>query len=136
MCVHYKTCGATGGQTSGGSRVNAEISTLFFDGQRFLKAGQCSPLRALTYKIVQLMTVPLVQATLRSAYKLGFNRAEQPAETAPEGATFAAALLPLLHYCDSSSGRTAAPIVAKDLVLGAVSTDFLRVKNAIEQSYQ
>ena len=136
MCKEFKTCGATGGQTSGGSRVNSEVLSLFFDGARFLKAGQCSPLRALTYKIVQLMTVPLVQATLRSAYKLGFNRAEQPAETAPEGATFAAALLPLLHYCDSSSGRTAAPIVAKDLVLGAVSTDFLRVKNAIEQSYQ
>ena len=136
MCKEFKTCGATGGQTSGGSRVNSEVLSLFFDGARFLKAGQCSPLRALTYKIVQLMTVPLVQATLRSAYQLGFTTADKTAETAPEGATYAAALLPLLHYCDSSSGRTAAPIVAENLVLGAGTTNFVRVKNAIEQSYQ
>ena len=139
MCKEFKTCGATGGQTSGGSRVNSEVLSLFFDGARFLKAGQCSPLRALTYKIVQLMTVPLVQATLRSAYQLGFNtvsEAEQAAVTSPEGATYAAALLPLLHYCDSSSGRTAALIVAENLVLGAGTTNFVRVKNAIEQSYQ
>ena len=48
MCKEFKTCGVVGGSISGGSRVNAEISTLFFDGQRFLKANQCSPLRALT----------------------------------------------------------------------------------------
>ena len=136
MCKEFKTCGSTGGEITGGSRVNEDVNSLFFDGARFLKAGQCSPLRALTYKIVQLMTVPLVQATLRSAYQLSFNTADKTAETSPEGATYAAALLPLLHYCDSSSGRTAALIVAENLVLGAGTTNFVRVKNAIEQSYQ
>ena len=136
MCKKFKTCGSSGVDPTGGSRVNVDVNALFFDGARFLTAKQCSPLRALTYKIVQLMTVPLVQATLRSAYQLGFNTVDKTAETAPEGATYAAALLPLLHYCDSSSGRTAAPIVAENMVLGAGTTNFVRVKNAIEQSYQ
>ena len=130
MCKEFKTCGSTGGEITGGSRVNEDVNSLFFDGARFLKAGQCSPLRALTYKIVQLMTVPLVQATLRSAYQLGFNtvsEAEQAAVTSPEGATYAAALLPLLHYCDSSSGRNAAAIVAEQMTLGSISVDFTKV---------
>ena len=132
-CKVFKACGSTGGEITGGSLVNS----LFYENARFLKAGQCSPLCAPTYKIAQLMT--LVQATLRSAYlQLGFNTADKTAETAPEGATYAAAPLPLPHDCDSSSGRcgTATLIVAENLVLGAGPTNFVRVKNAIEQSYQ
>lgn len=95
-------------------------------------------MRALTYKIVQLMSVPLVQSTLRSAYRVGFNQlgaAEVNAGRA-EAAACAAALLPLLYYCDSSSGRNAAEIVANQMELGSASVDFTKVKNAVEQSYQ
>ena len=53
-----------------------------------------------------------------------------------EGATYAAALLPLLYYCDSSSGRNAAAIVAEQMALGSASVNFVKVKNAVEQSYQ
>jgi hypothetical protein len=95
-------------------------------------------LRALTYKIVQLMSVPLVQSTLRSAYRVGFNQlgaAEVNAGRA-EAAACAAALLPLLYYCDSRSGRNAAEMVANQMELGSASVDFTKVKNAVEQSYQ
>ena len=38
-CVEFKTCGVAGGSVSGGSRVNFELATLFYDGQRFLKVN-------------------------------------------------------------------------------------------------
>ena len=38
-CVEFKTCGVVGGSVSGGSRVNFELATLFYDGQRFLKVN-------------------------------------------------------------------------------------------------
>ena len=89
-------------------------------------------MRALTYTIVQLMTVPLVQSTLRSAYLIGFNQLSLPGYPSvpvgkAEGAACAAALLPLLHYCDSSSGRNAAAIVAEQMTLGSPSVDFTKV---------
>merc|ERR1740139_16784 len=137
MCKEFKTCGVVGGSISGGSRVNSEIGTLFFDGQRFLKANQCSPLRALTYTIVQLMTVPLVQSVLRSAYLIGYNQltADQMDAGRAEAATYAAALLPMLRYCDSTSNRDAAAIVMEQMALSSTSIDFIKVKTAVEQSY-
>ena len=89
-------------------------------------------MRALTYTIVQLMTVPLVQSTLRSAYLIGTNKLGQAGyPTVPvgkaEAAACAAALLPLLHYCDSSSGRNAAEIVAGQMTLDRESVDFTKV---------
>ena len=68
-------------------------------------------------------------------WQLGFN-VDTSTEAWAEGATYAAALLPLLHYCDSSSGRNAAAIVAEQMALGSASTNFVKVKNAVEQSYQ
>ena len=77
----------------------------------------------------------LTLTPLALACQLGFN-VDTSTEAWAEGATYAAALLPLLRYCDSSSGRTAATIVAEQMALGSPSANFVKVKNAVEQSFQ
>ena len=42
---------------------------MFPQGRDLLHEGKCSEVRAVVDQIVSLMTVPLVQGTLRYAYK-------------------------------------------------------------------
>jgi len=71
------------------------------------------------------MTVPLVQGTLRYAWKVGKTGgvdnklADQSAKNAAEGSTFAAAVLPLVHACDAA----AAKVVSDHMKFGAAVYD-------------
>ena len=60
----------------------------------------------MTDQIVSLMTVPLVQGSLRYAYKMGEVVAERTAKNAAEGSTFSAAVLPLVAACDAAAAET------------------------------
>ena len=56
------------------SQVNDELfktDGLFVQGRDLLQTGSCSSVRAVVDKIVSVMTVPLVQGTLRYAWKVG-----------------------------------------------------------------
>ena len=87
------------------------------------------------------MTVPLVQGTLRYAYKNGAAANGASAKNAAEGATFAAAVLPLVHYCNTASSA----VVSANLKFGlfpdggaveaARYSDFTAVKAALEDVY-
>ena len=66
-CANFGTCGAEGGSTTGVSQVNSALLPLFAEGARLLSRGECSAVRPVVDKIVSLMTVPLVQGTLRYA---------------------------------------------------------------------
>merc|ERR1719482_1676235 len=88
------------------------------------------------------MTVPLVQGTLRYAYKVGHVTSEQSAKNAAEGSTFAAALLPMVHHCNPAS----ATVVENNMKFGLVFDsagenptgtlpDFPKVKEALEKTY-
>merc|ERR1719272_1836625 len=98
------------------------------------------------------MTVPLVQGTLRYAYKVGNVANDQSAKNAAEGSTFAAAVLPMVHYCNAAS----ATIVADNMKFGlpfdkttgkcttmndagfctsGTLPDFAAVKSALESTY-
>ena len=70
-CANFGTCGAAGDSTSGTAQVNLELFPLFAEGARLLERGECSSVRPVVDKIVSLMTVPLVQGSLRYAYKIG-----------------------------------------------------------------
>merc|ERR1719355_452275 len=76
-CQNYKTCIDPDtfevGETSGTSAVNDHLFELFAEGQHYLLAGQCAKVRAVVTKIEQQMTVPLVQGTMRYAYKMEFG---------------------------------------------------------------
>ena len=122
--------------------MNAALFELFDHGRDWLQQGRCSSVRPLVDQIVSLMTVPLVQGALRYAYlnsEPGENMATP--KNAAEGATFSAAVLPLVHHCNTAS----AAVVSDNLKFGLFPSgrtadtsrysDFAAVKAAFEDVY-
>ena len=66
-CANFGTCGPSGTATSGTSAVNLALFPLFAEGARLLERGECSLVRPIVNQIISLMTVPLVQGSLRYA---------------------------------------------------------------------
>jgi hypothetical protein len=140
-CVNFGTCGASGTGATGTSQVNTELFALFANGRDWLQQGRCSSVRPLVNQIVSLMTVPLVQGSLRYAYKNSAAGGMASAKNAAEGATFSAAVLPLVHYCNTASSA----VVSDNLKFGlfpdgvaveaARYSDFSAVKSAFEDVY-
>ena len=121
--------------------MNSELFELFDHGRDWLQQGRCSSVRPLVNQIVSLMTVPLVQGALRYAYKNSQAAGEASPKNAAEGATFSAAVLPLVHHCNTAS----AAVVSDNLKFGLFPTggdadaarysDFAAVKAAFEDVY-
>ena len=107
-------------------------------------------MRPVVDDIVKVMTVPLVQGTLRYAWKTGQiggvdnKPSDQSAKNSAEGSTFAAAVLPLVHACDADCGKT----VSDHMKFGAAvydkttgnfasgtKPDTAAVKAALESTY-
>ena len=103
--------------------MNTELIKLFANGRDLLQQGDCSAVRPLVNQIISLMTVPLVQGSLRYAYKNSaagvMASAKNAAKNAAEGATFSAAVLPLVHNCNTAS----AAVVSANLKFGAATFD-------------
>lgn len=130
-CQNFKTCGDLANEVSGLSHVNIQILAQFVDGKRKLLAGQCEAARENKNRIEKLMAIPLIQGAIRYAYvtDLGNDPTEKPEA---EGATFAAAVLPLVHACDDAAADT----IYKSLKVGqSGSANFVAVKNAFESVY-
>ena len=66
-CANFGTCGPSGTATSGTAAVNLALFPLFAEGARLLERGECSLVRPVVDEIISLMTVPLVQGSLRYA---------------------------------------------------------------------
>ena len=99
--------------------MNSELFQLFDHGRDWLQQGRCSSVRPLVNQIVSLMTVPLVQGALRYAYKNSQAGADMAsAKNAAEGATFSAAVLPLVHHCNAASAAT----ISENLKFGLFPT--------------
>lgn len=133
-CVNFNTCGPTGGSTEGISKVNYDLFAEFAQGQFNLLQGNCAGAMTNLDKILTRMPIPLIQGTLRYAYKtdLTYNAAVGREEKSmAEGAVFAAAVLPVLHACSADAAKT----VADNMRVGATSTDFSAVKSAFESQY-
>jgi len=128
-CKNFKTCGEKGDSTSGTSYVNTELFRLLAIGGHKLLLGQCEAVRPVLRKMVAVMSIPLIQGTLRYAYKvdlLGGGDKEKG-----EGAVFAAAIVPRVAYCDPADAK----IIMDNLKVGASSTAFAAVKTAFENNY-
>merc|ERR1740133_793624 len=144
-CANFGTCGAAGGAITGQSQVNSELfkaAGLFATGRDLLQQGHCAKVRPVVEQIVSIMTVPLVQGTLRYAYKVGNVANDQSAKNAAEGSTFAAAVLPMVHHCNAASATIVANHMKFGLVFGTDGTyvsgtlpDFAAVKSALEDTY-
>lgn len=128
-CQNFKTCGLESGELDGPSRVNYELFDLFALGQYQLQTGNCPAARKTTKLITELMYIPLIQGTLRYAYKVSvLNDGEKGAA---EGAVFAAAVLPRIHAANADAART----IYNNMRVGASSTDHIAVKQAFESVY-
>jgi hypothetical protein len=134
-CSAFRTCGEMRTSTAGTSSVNLEILSHFRDGQRHLEQNQCDGAQSKKDRIIQLMTVPLIQGTLQSAYNLETknNSADTEQEQQAVAAAFAAAILPDVHFCNAADAQT----IYEELKVGKEGrTRFLNVKSAFERNYQ
>merc|ERR1719410_1412857 len=129
-CANFKTCGEEANQLDGVAYINLELLELFKQGQYHIGRGECEPLRNLVDRIVSLMAIPVMQGTLRYAYKVG--KGTSTTETAKaESAVFAAGVLPRVHACSPSDAK----IIYDNMRVGATSTNFEVVLKAFENNY-
>jgi hypothetical protein len=136
-CGNFDTC-----NSAGEAKVNANLLDLFQQGRNLLMNLDCTAVRPVVDAIVAQMTVPLVQGTLRYAYKVnkfgpgGSNTSAAGSDKlykeSAEGATFAFAVLPLLAKCS----ETAAKSVYENMNLAVSATANMdAVKKAFEANY-
>jgi hypothetical protein len=130
-CSDFATCGELGRAPMGTAFVNLEILRLFQYGQRKLSIGECEAAREVKERIVQMMTVPLIQGTLHFAYITSTSEpVKEKAEA--EGATFAAAVLPMINACNPSDAQK----IYNNMQVGKSGANFAEVKEAFERNYE
>jgi len=136
--------------STGPASVNVQLLAKFIEGRDKIIAADCAGAEPLVEDIRKLMTVPLVQGTLKYAFKadpansVGDCAADagKTAMTASDGCVkswsegwaFAAAVLPQVYNCD----QTAAATIKTNLDIaatGPMASGFAAVKSAIEGTY-
>lgn len=128
-CTNFKTCGENHDATSGTSYVNIELFKQLSIGAHNILLGNCEAARPVLHKMVALMAIPLIQGTLRYAYKL--DKMSGGDKERGEGAVFAAAIVPRVAACSSGDAAT----IMNHMKVGASSTSFAAVKTAFENNY-
>ncbi|KAL3938377.1 MAG: hypothetical protein SGBAC_006696 [Bacillariaceae sp.] len=128
-CANFKTCGLESGELDGTARLNHELFDLLSLGKFQIQTGNCPAARKTTRLITELMYIPMIQGTLRYAYKVGvLNEGEK---SQAEGASFAAAVLPRIHAANKNAAKT----IYENMKVGASNTDHMEVKRAFESVY-
>merc|ERR1712118_419048 len=130
-CANYGTC--TGSTHS--SYVNEALFVQFTKGKVALQQGKCSEIAPIKKLIVELMSIPLVQGSLRYAYKVA--NLQGGSKEFAEGAAFSAAILPRVHACDASAAKVISDNMNMEIDKSAwVSADtYPAVKKAFESTY-
>merc|ERR1719421_1853457 len=127
-CANFGTCKAG----TKNSKVNIAIIEQFKLGKTKLNEGKCVDLRPITDRIVELMTIPLVQGSLRYAYKVGTLNEGDKARA--EGAAFSAAILPRVAACNVD----AAKLISENMDIDTstpMKSKYAGVKQAFESTY-
>uniref|UniRef100_A0A7S4HQL1 Uncharacterized protein n=1 Tax=Odontella aurita TaxID=265563 RepID=A0A7S4HQL1_9STRA len=138
LCVKFGTCNVDNNELEGMSKANILVMEHFVTGQMLIEAGSCDRAEGHTHQIWKLMAVPLVQGLLRSAHIMdkktqdsSIHQAEADIYSA-QGATFAAAVLPRIHACNSDD----AELLYGSMRIGTMYTDFLTIKSILETNYE
>jgi len=136
--------------STGPSAVNVAILAEFIKGRDLIIAGSCDAAVPVIDEIIKLMTVPLVQGTLKYAFKAdpanangdcaadagknAMTATDSCVKSWAEGWAFAAAVLPQIDQCDPAAAKTVED--ALDIAAtGPVAGGFAAVKTAIESTY-
>lgn len=131
-CLSFKTCGRTGKDIEGTAWVNYQVFRHFIDGQRHIVANDCDKARKAKEHIVRLMTIPLVQGTIRFAHIIAGDSTYHERH-ASEGAIFAMTVLPFIFDCDPQD----AEIIYENMkATYSPNVNFLEVKHALERNYK
>lgn len=94
--------------------------------------GKCEEAREIKERIVSFMTVPLIQGSLRYAYKLPNNMEPDEEKGQAEGNVFTQAVLPLIHKCSPPDAK----IIYDNMRIGnPKNPDYEAVKAAYERTY-
>lgn len=105
MCKYFKTCGENGDSTEGVAKSNLDLFDLFNEMKDHLANGKCGEARRTKNKAVNLVTLPLVQGFLFSAYRRD-HEDSYPEYTKEDTAPFAAAVFPMLNACGMEEAGT------------------------------
>jgi len=139
-CENFKTCGANGDAAKGEAKVNIDLFKLFRRGQEEILIGNCAGVVPIKDDIVKVMTIPLIQGTLRYAYKCD-KTATCSSDAAGEATIFLAGVLPQLHACDPAAAKEVADMVningftCADDSSCKSTIDFNKVKANFEKCY-
>jgi hypothetical protein len=133
-CTDFKTCSSG---TSGTSKVNSALLKEFSSGRDMLLQSKCKEATPVKDRIIQLMSIPLVQGSLRYAYKVGVLNLRSDGKAFAEGAAFSAAILPRVHACNAADAKTIADNMNIELgwAEGQGMKDHAAVKKAFENNY-
>lgn len=132
-CANFGTCASAAGR----AKVNNELLGLFKDGQSLLEARDCAGADEKKRDIIELMAVPLIQGTLRYAYRLDGKTSEERVSMAKEiaeGLTFAAAVLPVVDQASPD----AAKVIREQMydLEDEPVVNFKEVREAFESAYK
>jgi hypothetical protein len=126
-CSYFKTCGQDNDQTTGVANVNLRLAQHYQTMQHNISSRQCSAARSEKDKISKLLTLPLIQGTLRHAYMRSTNSSGVSDADLAAGATLAASVAPLVAAC---SYQDAVTITTNMQLSNIVKTNFDDVRNA------
>merc|ERR1719310_1692650 len=127
-CANFGTCNP-GAQAKANQKIIAKLQ----EAQTELKNARCANVPALRESIISLMSIPLVQGSLRYAWKVAEEPGAGEKEKA-EGAVFSAAILPRVSACDTAKAK----IISDNMKIDAtnhMSAGFTAVKAAFEATY-
>lgn len=127
---HFKTAGRNGNSASGTAKVNLDLLELVDSASAHIVTADCKGVRDDTTLIVQGMTIPLIQGTLRNTYSTSVGGQDGEKEEA-ESAIFAAAVLPFVAACNATDADT----IYENTKTGQTNVDFQAVKMAFENNY-
>jgi len=134
-CANFNTCGEFGNLNVGEAYINIEIFNRFRLGKTKIQdESDCEAVIPIKDEVVSLMTVPLVQGTLRYVWKMAvYPTASDKAKSKAEGAIFAAGILPQLHKCNPE----VATLVYDEMGINSDDdVDFNNVKKRMEECYE
>eukprot|EP00555_Chaetoceros_dichaeta_P004286 CAMPEP_0198261400 /NCGR_PEP_ID=MMETSP1447-20131203/10124_1 /TAXON_ID=420782 /ORGANISM="Chaetoceros dichaeta, Strain CCMP1751" /LENGTH=615 /DNA_ID=CAMNT_0043949307 /DNA_START=92 /DNA_END=1939 /DNA_ORIENTATION=+ len=127
-CKDFGTCGASGTEKVGLGKVNIDLTALFNSGRDELNAGDCVAATATKDTIEDLMYIPIIQGTLKYAYK-GENGGDE--KTVAEGTAFGLAVVGRINAASAKSART----IFNNMRPGVTTISASAVKDAFESVY-
>jgi Notch-like protein len=133
QCQNFQTCTSS----EGTSAVNEQVIGLFRKGQYKLLNGKCVEAIPVRNRIVELMSVPLIQGALWHGWRLVPGRkigANAGSTERGAAAAFAAAILPRVAACDADAAKT----IQENMKLSSqprMWSGFEVVKQAFESTY-